>query len=193
MRITLLLFSLIILFSCKPETKEYFEVKKIESSILRNESKSNHPYFGLQLKGSNNLTYPIDVSNFSEEQKLQMIAELLNFKDDKRLCIYPVSNYNPKLSQIYNGTEKDYSLQVEALFLINQIFFEKPFYYSPMPVLVNSENSIEEAINGKNISDAYLAYESWYQDVKKSGFERAKKDKNYPLSKIGISWIYGNN
>jgi hypothetical protein len=171
--------------------KDYFEVIEGQRTLFEKDNNGNKVYYKISLKGNKDLLlYPINVSDYSEKEKLQMIKELLSFKDDYRICSNPVTNYNSKLSQIYRGKSKDYSIQLEALFLINQIFFNNPFNYSPMPVLVDRETKKEETIKGQVIEEAYRNYKKWFKNVSEIGFEKAKKEKIYPLTDSKVSWLY---
>ncbi|MGY0427313.1 MAG: hypothetical protein ACWIPI_10905, partial [Polaribacter sp.] len=185
MKNIILIFNVIIFFSCNGNIKkDYFEVIKGKRTLF--EKNNDKTYYKISLKGNNDLLlYPINVSNYSEEEKLQMIKELLAFKDDFRICNNPVTNYNPSLSQIYRGGKKDYSIQLEALFLINQIFFDNPFNYSPMPILINNKTKVEETIKGKTIEEAYKEYEKWFYKIEKTGIKNALENKMYPLSESG--------
>jgi hypothetical protein len=193
MKSTILIFNIIIFFSCNSGIKKgYFEIIEGQRTLFQKDNESNKIYYKISLKGNRDLLlYPINVSAYSEKDKLQMIEELLSFKDDYRICSNPVTNYNSKLSQIYKGKNKDYSIQLEALFLINQIFFNNPFNYSPIPLLIDSKTKNEETIKGQIIEEAYQNYKKWFQDVSEIGFEKAKKEKIYPLSNSKVSWLYG--
>ncbi|MGY6648893.1 hypothetical protein [Wenyingzhuangia sp. IMCC45574] len=192
MKSIILFFNIIALFSCNNGVKkDYFEVIEGQRILFQTVNDNNQIYYKISQKGNQELLlYPINTSTYSDEEKLQMIEELLSFKDDYRICSNAISNYNPKLSKIYRGKAKDYSIQLEALFLINQIFFDTPFNYSPIPVLIDRETKKEETIKGQIIEKAYQNYEKWFENIRKIGFDKARKEKVYPLSKSKISWLY---
>jgi hypothetical protein len=86
------------------------------------------------------------------------------------------------------GRLKDYSIQLEALFLINQFYFDKPFYYSPYPLLKSTKSNKEESIDGEIIEMAYVAYKQWFEKVKEIGFKEAKRQNIEPLEGYPIKW-----
>jgi len=192
MKNIILIFSMTIFFSCNSQEKKYFEIIEEQVSLPRKESNHNKIYYKINLKNNQSVSiYPIDVSSNNENEKIQMIEELLDLKADNRICVNPVSNYNPMLSQVYTGKLKEYSIKVEALFIINQIFFDKPFNYSPMPILSEKNGSNQESIQGDLIKEAYHSYIEWIKLVKDIGFSKAKTDKIYPLKDSKVTWLYG--
>jgi hypothetical protein len=124
----------------------------------------------------------------SDKDTLAMIGELLKFEGDKRVCYLRISNYNLLSSQLYMGGLTKYSLQVEALFLINQLYFEKPFNYSPYPLLFDKIHNTYASINEVSVYSAYKAYKIWYEKIKKLGLKRAKKENIDPLKDTWIRW-----
>ncbi len=46
-------------------------------------------------------------------------------------------------------------LNQTTLVLINQVFFDSPFSYSPIPVLIDVETKKEETMKGEIIEEAY--------------------------------------
>ena len=101
----------------------------------------------------------------------------------------PISNHNPLSSQIYMGNLKRYSLQLEALFLINQIYLDDPFKYSAYPLLKDNEGNME-SVEGKLIEQAYEYYRDWFEKVKSvGGLDQARKAGLVPLRNAqAISW-----
>ena len=122
-------------------------------------------YFRIQFTGNNSsILYPFKVSH-GKFDTLRAIKELLSLEEDVRLCSFPIVCYNPKRSQIYLGTPKDYSIQVEALFIINQIILQDPFDYSSYPILVDKNTKKESSISGSIIKKAFEAYKQWYRKI----------------------------
>src|ERR1700733_7966209 len=98
-------------------------------------------------------TYPIVVSKHIDT--LKTIGELLEYEDDKRLCALQIWNYNPAKSKIYLGKDKSYSVQVEALFIINQLVYSNPFNYAAYPILVDRRTNKTYSIDGSAIHKAF--------------------------------------
>ena len=149
-------------------------------------------YFKLKFKDDSsnlgNIAYPIVIKSEERIDTINLIGDLLSFEGDTCICVLPIRCYNPKLSQVYMGNLKDYSIQVEALFLINQLYFDKPFYYSPYPILKNKESNKEESIDGELIKMAYKAYKQWFEKVKAVGFKEAKRQNIDPLGGYPLKW-----
>lgn len=119
---------------------------------------------------------------------LKAVCDLLNFEGDKRICVFPINNYNPARSQIYMGKSRNYSIQVEALFMINQLIYDKPFIYSSYPLLVDKRSKKTYSIDGIGISKAYQAYRQWYAKMSKLGIKYIKEKNIMPLDNSTIEW-----
>jgi len=74
------------------------------------------------------------------------------------------------------------------LFLINQLFFDEPFNYSPYPLLYDRENNVFASTNEKIISLAYRSYKKWYNKVKRIGLKKAKSEDLNPLKSVSFEW-----
>jgi hypothetical protein len=122
----------------------------------------------------------------SKQSKLKMAEDLLKFKGDTDLCSIEVRNYNPLSSTVLLNNITRYSIQVEALFLINLVLFDKPFNYSSYPLLYNKNTNKIENIKGKAISEAYENYKKYIQYLK----NRNKDTKKHPLDSSLISRWY---
>jgi hypothetical protein len=119
---------------------------------------------------------------------VKAIGDLLKFKGDTRLCVFSITNYNPARSQIYLGEHKNYSIQVEALFIINQLIYDKPFNYASYPVLVDVKTGENYSLLGKAIGNAFKAYRQWYRKIHRHGIEYARKGRIMPLDNSKARW-----
>ncbi|NIG56499.1 hypothetical protein [Chitinophaga sp. Cy-1792] len=119
---------------------------------------------------------------------MRAIAELLTFQGDTRICTLPVVGHNMFSSQLYMGKLENYSIQVEALFLINQLVLERPFNYSDYPVLVDKASGKEATISGDIIDRAFEAYRNWYALISKVGLEKIRANNIYPLDGTNLKW-----
>lgn len=133
-------------------------------------------------------TYPVSFKD-EEIDTLNAIRDLLSFAGDKRICALPIRNYNRLRSQLYLGGIKNYSIQVEALFIINQLAFPDWYNYSSYPILVNSKNHVEAAISGPLVQEAYNAYKKWYKKLKKYGLTGMRLKKVKPLDETLVKWF----
>jgi hypothetical protein len=185
--------SLIELYGQNFFKEEFNEQERSKLSFqCFNKENSTHKYFKLKFKEDNselgNIAYPLVIKSEENIDTIRLIEDLLSFEGDTSICVIPIRCYDPKLSQVYMGNLKDYSIQTEALFLINQLYFDKPFHYSPYPILKNIESSKEESIDGEIIKLAYTAYKQWFVNVKKVGLKEAKKQDIDPLGGYPIKW-----
>ena len=133
---------------------------------------------------------------------INVISDLLSFEGDTDLCFIPVGRhafYYEKerkkgdgsvigCNSLYSGNFQNYSIQVEALFMINWLYFQAPCIYSEFPVLTHSETGEAETIDGKIVKMAYQSYKQWFEKVKEIGTEEAKKQKLHPLVGSLIRW-----
>jgi len=133
------------------------------------------------------LAYPI-VSEKSDIDTVEAIRELLSLKGDTRMCVLPIMGYNTLSSQLYMGTKKNYSIQMEALFIINQLITDRPFIYSPYPVLVDKINNSEASVSGPIIDKAFNAYCNWYLLLKKMGIQEIRARRIMPLDGTQLRW-----
>lgn len=136
---------------------------------------------------------PLEIfhTNWANElEKLSLINKLLAFEGDERLCGIEIKGYGPGGSEIYMGEDQYYSIQIQALFLINQIFFKEPFTYATYPVLI-SKKYHAGIVRGKTVDIAFRHYKKWFKKVKRIGWNEAQKQKIYPLDKAPnrIGWL----
>jgi hypothetical protein len=136
-------------------------------------------------------SYPLIIEDkvFSAIDTLKSIDELLKFEGDTNLCVLKVTKYNNRSSNFWIEEIKDYSIQLEALYIINLLALEKPFVYAPIPALKNIKTKEKATISGEIIRRAFEAYRNWFNIVKKQGLQKTKSDEYYPLDNSGISWF----
>jgi hypothetical protein len=132
---------------------------------------------------------PEKLKKFPNDLKIQFIRELLTFKGDTDRCAIGIKNYELRSSNTDIGGAKYYSIQVEALFIINQIYFDEPFLYSNYPLLEGKDGKIE-SIKGRTIDKAFKAYENWFKRIQKMGFAKAKQKKIEPLTGSDVHWYH---
>jgi len=167
-----------------------FKVVESERNYI-NESvdKSEHQkYYRIKFANdTSSISYPINFPN-GDFDTLKAIKELLLLEGDIRLCSFPITNYNSRRSQIYLGDCKDYSIQVEALFIINQLILKNPFNYSSYPILMDRSTKKESSISGSIIKKAFKAYKEWYRKINKIGIDRSESEEMMPLYGSQIKW-----
>lgn len=187
------------LFMAVKVNGQYFSVIKIsvdrmERLNLCKDNPDKNGFFKIIFKGD---TSDIAISNYSKmiesiknsgADKILLIKELLKFKGDKRICCIPIRNYNPALSQILNWKVRYYSIQIEALFIINQLYFEKPYYFSPYPALYKPIFKKIITVRGLAISRMFTRYEKWLEGVEEMGFEEAISRHKEPNQNWLLQW-----
>ncbi|ANQ48227.1 hypothetical protein MY04_0845 [Flammeovirga sp. MY04] len=186
-------------FSQNTFYKKEFDKEELANFFLREGASlkdDSNEFYKLKHKTDSadlgNYIYPILIE-FNVDT-LKLIEDLLKFQGDTSICVLPISCYDPKSSHIYMGQLKDYSIQVEALFIINQLYFNKSFsLYSPYPFVTNIETNKEASISGEIIDMAYEAYRQWYHKIKKIGLREARKQNIKPLDGYPLKWYYGLN
>lgn len=119
---------------------------------------------------------------------LKAVKELLGYKGDTRLCGLTIVNNNPSRSQVYMGKNQNYSLQIEALYLINQLIYKEPFNYSSMPLLYDRNTHKIFTVSGTGVSKAFAAYEKWYKKMKTIGIAQIQKTSIMPLDESSVRW-----
>lgn len=195
-----ILISVIVLMSFVESYGQNFFKK--EELKIKERSNLNFPYSEkrnsiqkyYKIKFSNdkselgNIVYPIVIKAEEFIDTINLIKDLLSFEGDTCICVIPIKNYNTESSQVYMGELKDYSIQVEALFIINQLYFKQPFYYSPYPLLRSIESNKEESIDGEIIKMAYVAYKQWFKKVEEVGISEARNQNITPLDGYPIKW-----
>lgn len=146
-------------------------------------------YWAISIDSSNKVFSKIYDENLTERKKISLIRELLELQGDTRLCCIEITNYNSESSRMYINLENHYSIQVEALFLINQLYLDEPFNYSPIPALKNLKTGEVQTISGSLIDQAFEEYKIWFNKILEIGFEEAKAEYFYPLTKSEIRWF----
>jgi hypothetical protein len=147
-------------------------------------------YYRIHLSGDTseaNRPYPFDFSG-QPVDTVNAIAELLSFENDDRRCALPITGYDRERRPYYSGRDTHYSLQVEALYLINQLVYPSPFTYAPYPVLFDDLNKRELATSGLVISQAFYAYRKWFKKLKKIGVGEIREKKIMPLDGAYVRW-----
>lgn len=172
---------------CKGQDSIYFEVLKPDCNIL------GHERDGLKIVLKNEPTMmcsynPEIFDSTSQTEIFKMATELLAFQGDTRPCALKITNYNPLSSQIYLGQNKEYTIQLEALFMLNQLFISSPFNYSPHPLLYDKKNKKYLYGTESEMKEIYQLYIKWIVKVKEMGINAAKNKKIDPLEGSNYKW-----
>jgi hypothetical protein len=197
LRYTIIIVAAALSFSnlyCQSFTKVEFSSKERRYISFQNdiEADSNRKYFKIKFTNDSSdfgsRHYPISYKVHTKLDTLSLIKELLLFEGDTDLCVLPIKCYNPSTSQVYFGKENNYSIQVEALFIINQFYFKKPFFYSPFPIIMSTTTNSLESIKGASIELAYMAYKKWFEKIKAIGINNARRQCLTPFDGFNLEW-----
>jgi hypothetical protein len=115
----------------------------------------------------------------SDSIAIAMIEELLRYEGDIRLCLFQAKN--AQIEDVYLPLEEDfhrvdsmysrYSIQVQALYLISQIYYENVFKHMMYPILcdyTSDSNCLKcNSIDGDLVRQAYRSVRKWLIEVKK--------------------------
>ena len=181
-----------LFFSLGMKAQKIFKVIEVDRNDiydLKGTSKKTKGYFRIVSNSDTariNATYPLLFSK--DIDTLKAIGELLKYEGDTRICALPIYSYSAEKSQIYAGRDTDYSIQVEALFIINQLVYVKIFNYASYPILLDKRNGKTYSIGSTMISMAFRAYKKWYQLLKEKGNAYVKDKSFMPLDGSSIRW-----
>jgi hypothetical protein len=153
--------------------------------------------YSYKIVGTDRTLFPTDfgyqvhlAKELSSEIKMFMIEDLLSFGDDERICAIRGMSYNPKYAAgLTPATTDRYSIQVEALFIINILFCNEPFEYSPTPILGGRGDEFS-SINGVHVEEAYIQYRKWFELVSEMGYEAAQDAEIMPLDNSSAYWYH---
>jgi hypothetical protein len=124
-------------------------------------------------------------SGYKLEQKIELLKELLSFRDDTSRCSMPVCRYG--YSKINSPRTTHYSMQIDALYLLTLLTASSySLYYCPYPVLVDNETGQEINNDPVKMREVYSIYEEWFAENKNHNFE----NYNLPLRGRRYEW-YG--
>jgi hypothetical protein len=177
-----------ILGSLPMMSQNLFEVKRINRYSFY-KSNEQGAYFRIVVNDKSlgiPPTYPLIFP--TKFDTLRAIGELLKMEGDTRLCALPVTNFSSARSQIYSGGKKDYSLQVEALFIINQLVYKNAYDYASYPILVDDKTGRLYTVGGVVVSNAFKAYKRWYKHVLGKGISFITQNKIMPLDNEIVRW-----
>ncbi len=144
-----------------------------------------------------NGTKPLDVTKnlLKPDLNSSVLAKPFNDLDQKEIffgieCLLKLQG-NKHISNLSGATRPDVSqtfesntIEVAALYYISYMFFQK-WDHAQAPYLIDKdykENSDEA------VSQAYKAYNKWFEKIKKSGLEEARRQKLDPLVGSGVRW-----
>lgn len=131
------------------------------------------------------------LQGINDKIKLDLIGKLLSYEDDTSMCCLKVYAYS------FNGNEgcrgasggiDRYTLQVDALFMINRLVWPKLMeLYSCSPVLYDNKLMKEINSDPEKIKCVFKEYKKWYEDCMAKG----KIDRYFPFNDGRYVWYGG--
>ncbi|MFK7947461.1 MAG: hypothetical protein AB8G11_07725 [Saprospiraceae bacterium] len=180
-----------MLFFLNPGDKQFKvdTINEVDSWMESMIPDNQPPFYKIRLSGDDSelgmIVYPpYAESDFTNSDIEAMIEELLTYKGDTRKCLMKI---NCSGDSKYEGDLTKYSLQVEALYMINSLFFDDYTAYSPCQVLKDSDGNLSST-DGDIINKAFDAYVAWFGNVKEMGIGNARAEQLDPLKDTGIEW-----
>lgn len=196
---TLMLFFSVLIFDLNAQTELFsvIAVKRYSTISLEGDTfrivPDSNIYYKITMLGHDNINhdYKEQPKIFSSIDTIKAIEELLAFQGDNRICVNSVTNYNLKARDAIRAVSVDstnYTLQLEALFLINQLVFEHPFHYSATPVLKYAFNRYKSSMDENLLALAYEGYRRWFKRVQIEGLRAVLKRGYRPLDDTNVRW-----
>lgn len=191
-----------------PTTTSYFKIKYCLDTVCNSNDSTTIISYNKFIKNEDgtitlpDVGYPLSL--LPNTDTLQSIKALLSFEGDTRVCIIPIRCYNTLFARNTIWHKYRYSLQVEALFIINQLYYahtkEGWAYHSPYPILkaMIKEDGYDiiltESIDGDSIKMAYKAYRNWLAKIESLNIslEEARKKNIHPLDGTNVFWYPSN-
>lgn len=136
----------------------------------------------LKKKGASDNTISIEKICFNFDT-IAVMHKLLNCYGDKRIVARQVADFSESfVPGIWvNDSFITYTVEVEALFIINQLYFLEPFSYSPMPCL--NLDSFSNLCTFRDIREIYNEYERFIKDIEVIGLEKMREENRMPIKK----------
>lgn len=147
-------------------------------------------YFGITLAKDTNAAfmYPLVSDLVPSFDTLTAIKELLAYKGDTRICGTPVRGYCLICSSTYMGGKYYYSLQVQALYIINQLVYDPKIIHNPFPVLYDLKSGKDITVDEGGISRLFDSYIKWYDSVKHMTMAEIRKSDRNPYREAEVRW-----
>ncbi len=175
--------------------QSYFHVESMERGFASDTARPDSvKYFKIVMNGKPRgicRTYdlPLKLNYYANLDTVRAIENLLSMEGDTRLCVLEIAKYNPRSSYYWDKPVKDYSIQLEALFMINQICIPEAFSYSPIPALLDTVTRQTGTDDGEIIKRAYGSYRNWLELIKKSSLQHVLSRNIMPLDNSGLKWF----
>lgn len=131
-----------------------------------------------------------ELPKMTDSVKLFLIETLLSKINDTSVCGKPVEalSYRYRGRHNRNPQSTRYSLQIEALVLINYIALSSDaISYSPFPVIYDKKREKEITASGKELDDVIKCYKKWFEKIKRKGL----KQYSLPMISQKYEW-YGS-
>jgi hypothetical protein len=127
------------------------------------------------------------IISMNDDVKIEMIEELLSYSGDTSLSSMPMICRDLRVSTTVDSKTR-YQIQVEALYLINYIYFNN-WDRSPFPILIHKHGGKDSYNSPEVVKQAYIAYTNWFSKVRKIGISESLIKGIMPLDNSDIYWL----
>jgi hypothetical protein len=134
-----------------------------------------------------NYSFSDEILLMNDTSKIELIGELLSFSGDTSFSSMPMMCRDLRISTTIDSRTR-YQIQVEALYLINYIYFNK-WEVSPFPILVRKYGGEDTYNSPEVVKQAYLAYSKWYAKIRKIGLSESLAQGIKPLEDGDVLWL----
>lgn len=129
-------------------------------------------------------------NRYSNDEKIKILEELLEYENDKNLSGKKVGKYGFVEENTPNPQTISYTMQTEALYIITLLTMKaSSLSYCPYPVLINTKTNKEINNNQKEIKKVYKIYRKWIHENAQNGFV----DYAPPLKRTNYKWYGGTD
>ncbi len=140
-------------------------------------------------KSFDKYTIPRDFNTLTDSIKLEIVKQLLYFESDTSLCCYDVQQlpFDGNDGRCGCPMNKKYSVQIDALFIISAICFDRCRSYACVPMIMDTLT--RKCVNEDQVAikEVYQKYREWYNDCLKKG----KIGRYFPFNDGRYVWKNG--
>jgi len=103
--------------------------------------------------------------------KLETVRQLLSFENDTSLCCYLVQElpFDGNDGRCGCPIDKQYRIQIDALFMINAICFDRCRSYACVPMIMDTLSMKCVNEDPDAIKEVYQNYRKWFNDCMQKG------------------------
>lgn len=165
------------------------EIQGFKIKILEHKDDQKYVKYGYNKYQLCNYSY-LDLYTAKQDSKIGLLEQLLLFENDTSRVCMKVHAYSMRyVDSIDRIGQPTYSINIDALYHINFIFFEglAP-YYAPVPVLYDTATNQVINNDANKVREVFGYYRKWYEQCKLNNF----KNYSFPLLNTRYRWKLGH-